>query len=90
MEKRKREETEENDGQTLTLRESGWCLALADVNDLLRCISCDKVPPWRVTCRILASTRSGYPVFNSLNLRQASYDVKARSLCLWHVRGRRS
>ena len=57
MEKRKGEGQEKNDEQALALQESGWCIALVAVKNLLRRIrSCDRVSPSRVTGRILAST----------------------------------
>ena len=70
-EKERRQEV--NDGQNLGLQESSWSIALVAMKNLLWYISCcDKVSPSRITSRILASTRSGDLISNSLNLEQAS------------------
>ena len=52
----------------LSFRVSGRCVALVVVKKLLRRISRDRVPPSRMTCRILTSTGSGNRVSGLLDL----------------------
>ena len=71
----------ESGDQALSSRESEWWIALVAMNELLRRIShCDRVPPSRMTVRILASTGLGDLIFELLDFRRASFDVKAVNL----------
>ena len=70
----------------LALHESSLLRRISSREGLLRGISCrDRVSPSGVTCKILSSTWSGNLISNSLNLRQASFNVEARSLFPYSV-----
>ena len=79
-----KEKEREEDGEMmirLSSRKSGWCVALVAMKGLLQCISRrDMVLPSRMTCKILASTRSGDLIPGLLDLGRASFDFEAVSL----------
>ena len=81
---------EENDGNALILWESGQCVTLVAVKDLLQRINwCDRVPPSRVIGRTFTSTQSGDLVSNSLNLVGKFEPWGLEPFFLWRAWGRR-